>query len=111
MVLSKINNEISYPELKSVDSNDFKTEANLYEVEIKGIDVVIAVGNAKNTFEDKNVLYFPIYLVKNNDKVVQIGVYEIDATSYINYLDTDDNIDVEKFDEPLIYTFVTKDML
>ena len=111
MVLSKINDDVSYPELKSVDSGDLKTEANLYQIEIKDVDVIIAVGNAKNTFEDKNIFYFPIYLVKNNNKVIQIGLYEIEATNYINYLDDFNNLDVEKLDEPLIYNFVTKDML
>jgi hypothetical protein len=45
-------------------------EANLYQLEILGVDVIIAVGNSKNTFEDKNVLFFPIYLVKYNNKVI-----------------------------------------
>ena len=111
MVLSKINNDVSYPELKSVDSGDLKTEANLYQIEIKDVDVIIAVGNAKNTFEEANIFYFPIYLVKNNNKVIQIGLYEIEASNYINYLDDFNNLDVEKLDEPLIYNFVTKDML
>jgi len=111
MVLSKISSEVSYPELKSVDSGDIKKEANLYQIEIKDVDVVIAVGNAKNTFEDKNILYFPIYLVKKNNKVVQIGLYEIEASNYISYLDEFNNLDVEKLDEPLIYKFATKDFL
>ena len=111
MVLSKINDEVSYPELKSVDSGDMKKEANLYQIEIKDVDIVIAVGNAKNTFEDKNILYFPIYLVKNNNKVIQIGLYELEASNYISYLDDFNNLDVEKLNEPLIYKFVTKDML
>lgn len=111
MVLSKINSEVSYPELKRVDSDDLKTEANLYQIEIKGIDIIIAVGNSKNTFEDKNILFFPVYLVKNNNKVIQIGVYEIEATRYINYLDEDNNLNIEKLNEPLIYTFVTDNML
>ena len=63
MVLSKINSSVSYHELKSVDSDDLKTEASLYQLEIKGVDLIIAVGGAKNTFEDKNIVYFPIYLV------------------------------------------------
>ena len=111
MVLSKINSEVSYPELKRVDSDDLKTEANLYQIEIKGIDIIIAVGNSKNTFEDKNILFFPVYLVKSNNKVIQIGVYEIEATRYISYLDEENNLDIEKLNEPLIYTFVTDSML
>ena len=94
MVLSKINKDVSYPELKSVDSGDLKMEANLYQLEINGIDVIIAVGNSKNTFEDKNILFFPVYLVKSNNKVIQIGVYEIEATRFINYLDEENNLNI-----------------
>jgi predicted NAD-dependent protein-ADP-ribosyltransferase YbiA (DUF1768 family) len=111
MVLSKLDNNISYPELKSVDSGDIKMEANLYQIEIKDTDVIIAVGNAKNTFEEKNILYFPIYLVKYNNKVIQIGVYEIKASDYPVFMDENNNIDVEKLDEPLLYSFVTKSFL
>jgi predicted NAD-dependent protein-ADP-ribosyltransferase YbiA (DUF1768 family) len=111
MVLSKLNIDVSYPELKSVDSGDLKTEANLYQLEIKEIDVIVAIGNAKNTFEDKNILYFPIYLVKYNNKVVQIGVYEIKASDYLSYLDDYNNLDVEKMEEPLIYSFATKEYI
>jgi len=111
MVLSKIDSEISYPELKSVDSEDFKKEANLYQIEIDGIEVIIAVGNSKNTFEDKNILFFPVYLVKHNNKVIQIGIYEIKASDYISHLDDSNNLDVEKLNDPLIYNFVTDSML
>ena len=111
MVLSKIDSDVSYPELKSVDSADLKMEANLYQLEIKGVDVIIAVGSGKNTFEDKNIMYFPIYLVKYNNKVVQIGVYEIKASDYMSLLDEDSNLDVEKINDPLIYSFVTEKFL
>ena len=111
MVLSKINSDISYPEIKSVDPSDLKQEANLYQVDVKDVEIIIAVGNAKNTFEDKNILYFPIYLVKQNNKVVQIGVYEIQASNYLSYLDNYNNLNVEKLEDPLVYSFVTKDML
>lgn len=111
MVLSKIDKNISYPEIKSVDPSDLQQEANLYQIEISGLAVIIAVGNSKNTYETDNILYFPIYLVKPNNKVIQIGVYEIQADNYISYLDSDNLLDVEKLGYPLIYNFVTKDML
>lgn len=111
MVLSKIDKNISYPEIKSVDPADQKQETNLYQIEVSGIEIIIAIGNSKNTFETDNILYFPIYLVKPNNKVIQIGLYEIEADSLISYLDEDNGLDVEKFGEPLIYNFVTKDML
>ena len=111
MVLSKLNSNISYPELKSVDAGDLKTEAVLYQLEIKNVDVVIAVGNSKNTYEENNILYFPIYLVKYNNKAIQIGLYEIKATDYLSYLDDFNNLELDKMEEPLIYSFVTKDFL
>jgi predicted NAD-dependent protein-ADP-ribosyltransferase YbiA (DUF1768 family) len=111
MVLSKLNKDVSYPEIKSVDYDDLKKEVNLYQIEVSGIEIVIAVGNSKNTYEDYDILYFPIYLVKQNNKVTQIGVYEIVASDYISYLDDQNQLDVEKLNEPLIYNFVTKEML
>ena len=111
MVLSKINSEISYPELKTVDADDLQMEANLYQIELLDVEIIIAVGNMKNTFEDKDILYFPIYLVKQNNKVVQIGLYEIAASDYLTYLDDSNQLDVESLNEPLVYHFVTKDML
>ena len=111
MVKSKIDSGVSYPELKSVDSGDTKLEADLYQIEINGIDVMIAVGNAKNTFEDKNILYFPIYLVKHNNKVIQIGIFEIKSSNYLSYLDDYNNLNIEMMNEPLIYSFATPEFL
>ena len=55
--------------------------------------------------------FFPIYLVKHNNKVIQIGLYEIQASDYISYLDKYNNLDVEKISEPLIYRFSNKEFL
>lgn len=108
MVLSKINNDVSYQELKSVDPEDMNKESDLYQIVIKDLDVVVALGNAKNTFADKNITYFPIYLVKSNNKVIQIGVFELSST---DMFDENAELNIETLNEPLLYTFATKEMI
>ncbi len=56
MVLSKINSSISYPELKKTNPEDRNMETDLYEISIKGVDIVIAVGNPRHDFQKKNVV-------------------------------------------------------
>jgi ribA/ribD-fused uncharacterized protein len=111
MVLSKIDDSVSYPELKSVDPDDAKQEASLYQIEANGVEIIIAIGGAKNTYEDKDIVYFPIYLVKKSNRVMQIGVYETKLVSLMSLMDEDNNIKVENLNEPLIYKFASRDFL
>lgn len=108
MVVSIIDNTINYQELKRVDPEDVSKEVNMYQTDIYDMPVIIAIGNAKNTFANKNVTYFPIYLVKYNGKVIQIGVYEIPSTKLMEYAD---DTDFDNFGEPLLYTFATKEFV
>jgi predicted NAD-dependent protein-ADP-ribosyltransferase YbiA (DUF1768 family) len=111
MVLSKIS-DVSYPELKSLDKNDVEFETDMYQILVNDIDIIIAIGNVKNTFEEQNVLYYPIYIVTQNESVMQIGVFEIMATSSDEYTDISGNLNIEKENiSPLLYTFATKDFL
>jgi hypothetical protein len=96
MVLSKITDKISYAELKRIEKDDLHTEKNIYEIELNGEDVLIALGNAKNTFVNENIVFFPIYLIKSNNKAIQIGVYEILSSNFINDLNDDNDLDIGK---------------
>jgi len=111
MVLSKINSTVDYPELKRVDTNDIQHDSSLYQLKVKDIDVIIAIGNAKNNFSNKNILYFPIYLVKHNNKVIQIGLFEIQESNHIYLLDENNEIDITKLNQPLLYEFATKQFI
>ena len=113
MVLSKINNHISYPELKKIHHDDNKMESELYNIFIHELPVVVAIGKVKREFESENIMYFPIYLINKNNKAIQIGVYEIDANYYLEYLNEEGDLDLERNTSlvPLLYKFTTKSMI
>ena len=111
MVLSKIDDSVSYPETKKVHPEDLDKESELYQIEVNGVGIIIAIGRPKNAFHARNITYFPVYLVKKNDKVLQIGVYEIKASNELDLLDENSELALDRIDDPLIYTFVSKEML
>ena len=113
MVLSKLNNKVSYPELKKIHHDDNKMESELYNIFIHELPVVVAIGKVKRDFEYENILYFPIYLINKNNKAIQIGVYEIDANYHLEYLNEDGDLDLERNVGlmSLLYKFATKSMI
>ena len=78
----------------------------LYEVELIGEKVVVAVGKPKYSFVDNAIVYFPAYLVKDDKVILQIGVYEILEESLPNMTDEDGDLDLGKVSKPLLYDFV-----
>jgi predicted NAD-dependent protein-ADP-ribosyltransferase YbiA (DUF1768 family) len=105
MVLSKIDKTVHYVENKKIDEEDRGFATSLFEIEILERTIVIGLGKEKHTYENKGIVFFPIYLVANNAIKSKIGVYEMKATDVISSLDEDGDINIEDA-EPLLFSFV-----
>ena len=106
MVVSKLSKNINYAEKMRLDSEDVDHNAVSYTVTIKDFELLIAIGKEKYSYVNKNVIYFPIYLIKDDKVLNQIGVYEIYSHKLPNILDEDGDVDLDELGEPLLYSFV-----
>ena len=111
MVNSILNPKINYPENKKLRLEDKDYDASLYEIEVLGEDIMIALGQGNYDFIDDNIINYPIYLVKNDKVSKQIGIYEILESELPNLIDDDGDLELEKVNDPLIYQFVDKNMI
>jgi len=96
MVQSNLNTLLNYPEIFLVDDNDIDYESHIYKGNIynKPIQFVLGKGDlVSNNLvlnQDVDIMYINIYLVKSNNIVRKIGIFEILNSDYITYLDHED---------------------
>ena len=111
MVKSKLNSNVNYSEIKILNVEDRDKEVALFEIELFDIPLLIALGEEKYTYSNDNIVYFPVYLIKNERVGKQIGVYEIFSEDLSQSLDEDGDVDITEIDGPLLYSFVSKEYL
>ena len=112
MVLSKISENISYTEEKSINENDKGRNVSLFKISLYEVPIIIALGDVKYNFVKENVLYCNVYLViDTTDKIYQIGVYEFLRDDFDKIQDEDGDINIAILDGPLLYSFVTKEFI
>ena len=111
MVKSKLNSNVNYSEIKILNVEDRDKEVALFEIELFDIPLLIALGEEKYTYSSENLVYFPVYLIKNERVGKQIGVYELFSENLSQSLDEDGDVDITEIDGPLLYSFVNKDYL
>jgi hypothetical protein len=114
MVRSRIDPTINYPEVKALDQTDTKEtqyKAPLYEAEVLGIHTIVSIGQIKNTFIEKGVVYFPLYLIKDDKVLSQIGVIEAMQETIPSLLDEENDISLEKAEPALLYSFVKESLV
>ena len=108
MVYSKLNPEINYPENKILHPEDIGYQTSMYIIDIHEIPSTIVLGKPKYTYSAKSVVYFPVYVVANDKIKSQIGIFETKLSDTLNIYDEEGDIDIDTFDDLLLYSFVTK---
>ena len=99
MVLSKLNENVSYVEQKTINENDKGRDVSMFKISLFEIPVIIALGDIKYDFVKENVLFCPVYLVINtSDKIYQIGVYEFMRDNFDKIQDEDGDINIAVLD-------------
>lgn len=107
MVNSRLNKTINYLEIDTISEDDENYPTIAYEINLEGINRVLALGQAKYSFIKKDIIYFPIYLIVDDEVNSKIGVYEIynNQLSEKNIFDDDGDIDPDKLGEPLYFSY------
>jgi len=110
MVKSILDNTIDYNESRDIEADDIDFDANLYETKLFDKTITFALGKPKYTYIDKNIVYYPMYLVEKDEIKMQIGLYEIPANTEVELLDADGDIDLNKFSKPLLHSFTANEL-
>uniref|UniRef100_A0A6C0KFP6 Uncharacterized protein n=1 Tax=viral metagenome TaxID=1070528 RepID=A0A6C0KFP6_9ZZZZ len=110
MVLSILNNSINYKENIGLEPEDNGLETSLYLYKVTNY-LLITIGRQQYKHIEENIIYVPIYLIYNNIFVSQIGVFEFLHDQLPDYLDSDNDLDLNKLGNPLFYSFVNSKYL
>ena len=111
MVKSNLKSNINYPEIKTLDEDDRNIEVSLYEIELLNVTLNVALGNIKYLFEKENIIFYPVYVIKDDNVSNQIGVYELMQDKLQLNLDDDGDLDITSIEGPLLYSFVDQKYL
>lgn len=115
MVVSIIKPEIAYNESKKINEEDRGHKSRVYEIDLLGKIVYVALGKIKYTFTGKDVLYYLVYLMREDTVRSQIGVVEIESKQMSSLLDSDGHFDLSEYASAggniLLYNHVNVDFL
>jgi len=111
MVVSSIDKTVTYTENKTLDDKDKENTATMFVAEIHDQNCLIALGQINKKFESKDIFYTSVYLVDGNDVISKIGVFEFNKDNEPTIYDADMDYDLDKFNEPLLFSFVTKEFI
>ena len=104
MVNSKINKKINYLEVNSVDLNDINYESEIYLGTLYNKNINFTIGSPMYDYIDLNVIYLYLYLVKKDEIIMKIGLYEFTKETF-EHLNLENEIDITN-QNPIIFSYV-----
>jgi len=108
MVKSNISDKVNYNESKEVEDVDVDYSAPIYEYKFQGIPIDIVLGKQNHSFSRHNIVYFPVYLIYNEELVSKIGYFETTTDKMIQIIDEEGDVQINK--KGMIF-FVDKDFI
>lgn len=108
MISSRLNPKIKYEKTEKINAKDVGQELNLYEYEIfpETEPIMIAVGVKQKHAKDDTFYYHYLYATLDPEKKGKfqktVGVLEIEKDKYLNVLDEDGDLDIDKI-KPLLF--------
>ena len=108
MVKSHLNSKVFYNESRELDDVDIDYSAPVYEYNLYGVKTDIVLGKQNHSFSKYDIVYFPIYLINNDEIVSKIGYFEIESDKLLNVVDDEGDVQINK--KGMIF-FINKDEL
>lgn len=104
-MLSHINPSVSFSEMSNVAEIDLNQDAAVYSATIFDQQIFLSAGQIQTIHQSRGVLFRPVYLVHNNNKVSRIGLIEFSTSDVRPVLRESDFITTR------LFSFVDKDLL
>jgi predicted NAD-dependent protein-ADP-ribosyltransferase YbiA (DUF1768 family) len=105
MITSNIDSKVEYAITNNIDKSDLNHEAYVYNAKIYNKHIKFVLGTPRFEFISNNIMYFNIYLANNGSVVSKIGIYESNNTDFASLLDSNQDVDLNKMSEPIIFPF------
>ena len=102
MVVSKLNSSVQFIESREIDEEDRGHESDVYELDLLNKTIAAVLGKPRYTFSEKNVVYMPIYAVRDKEVVSKVGVFELPLNQLIRIY-KNGSIDPLQLKEPLLF--------
>jgi hypothetical protein len=115
MNIESMNKNMFYEKNRHLEDVDIGYDSPIYKATIYDKSFLLSVGQERKLVTKKNKYYFPVYLMNKKFVQCQIGALEYESSKPTKeermepYLDSSGDLDLNKFDEIVFYSFADYD--